>query len=75
MKVDAGVGAGVGWLDAGVGPAEVAFLGISPVYALPNSPGSKESVEQYPSEEEMTNVKPSLDLTKISITHPPLCHQ
>lgn len=65
----------MGWLDAGVGPAEVAFLGISPVYTLPNSPGSKESVEQYPSEEEMTNVKPSLDLTKISITHSSLYHQ
>lgn len=65
---DVGVGAGVGWFDEGAGPAAVTFLGISPVYTLPNSPGSKESVEQYPSDEDMTSVKPSLDLAKISIT-------
>lgn len=57
-----GVGAGVFWAVAfGTGT----FGGpISPVYTVPSSPGSNVSVEQNPSDDEINNVKPSLDLNK-----------
>lgn len=34
----------------------------SPVYTVPNSPGLNDIVEQKPSNEEISNVRPSLDL-------------
>jgi hypothetical protein len=33
---------------------------------VPSSPGEKDSVEQNPSEDEINNVKPSLDLPQMS---------
>lgn len=39
-----------------------ALVARSPVNCCPSSPGVKESVEQKPSEDEMSSVRPSLDL-------------
>jgi hypothetical protein len=60
-----GVGRGVMFVDA-VPVVElfwaVEFGPVGPVYGCPSSPGANESVEQNPSEELMSNVKPSVDL-------------
>lgn len=37
-------------------------VGTSPVYSWPSSPGAKVKVEQKPSEDVMSRVKPSVDL-------------
>jgi hypothetical protein len=55
------------------GPADVPVVcggDIGAVYGWPNSPGAKERVEQKPSEELITKVKPSSDLATVST--PPL---
>jgi hypothetical protein len=39
-----------------------------PVYFSPNSPGAKVTAEQNPSEEVMSKVEPSLDLSGVSRT-------
>jgi hypothetical protein len=38
----------------------------APVYFSPNSPGAKVTAEQKPSEEVMSKVEPSLDLSGVS---------
>ena len=59
-----GVGIGVGWADDAVDMAGdgCAAVGTWPVYTCPSSPGLKVRFEQKPSEELMSNVRPSLDL-------------
>jgi len=65
---------GVGTGDACVEPpvpmvsGRCGWLGVGtvPVYGVPNSPGENASVEQKPSDELITSVKPSLDLELIS---------
>lgn len=72
------VGTGVPWADGvgaeGVGAdavVEFAFgcdsVGTGPVYFSPSSPGANASVEQKPSVEVISNVRPSFDLIRISI--------
>lgn len=39
----------------------------SPVYCVPSSPGVNESVEQKPSDEEMSSVRPSPDLYNVLV--------
>lgn len=57
-----GLGIGVFWFDEAP-PEDTGCRGpISPVYGAPNSPGKNDSVEQNPSDEDMSNVKPSVDL-------------
>ncbi len=61
-NTEVGVGAGVLWLDGTVVSVVRAgrlWLGTSPVYIWPSSPAVKDSVEQKPSEDEMSRVKPS----------------
>lgn len=75
MLVPVGVGVGVEWLDdcaaltliaAGVACRRVDEAS-GPVYFSPSSPGAKVIAEQNPSEDVMSNVDPSLDLTKVSM--------
>lgn len=66
-KMEVGVGTGVFWLEPAAATAAAAARPIfggpsSPVYTVPNSPGAKVRVEQNPSDEEINNVLPSLDL-------------
>lgn len=63
--MEVGVGTGVLWLDGTevAGGPGCLMLGTSPVYLSPSSPGENESVEQKPSEDEISNVKPSGDLS------------
>ena len=55
---------GVGWAGDAVDVAGdgCAAVGTWPVYTCPSSPGLKVRFEQKPSEELMSNVRPSLDL-------------
>lgn len=63
-KTEVGVGTGVFWVDETAVPDRIGCLcvGTSPVYTWPSSDGRNESVEQNPSDDEIINVKPSLDL-------------
>lgn len=62
-----GVGTGVVWFDDVVADPDCAFGGgTSPLYTSPSSPGEKERLEQKPSEDEIINVRPSLDLLQVS---------
>lgn len=71
-----GVGVGVLWAEAGTfaaagcaGDGFVLVGPISPLYTSPSSPGANESVEQKPSDEDITRVSPSLDLMCVSNDH------
>lgn len=71
-----GVGVGVFWAEAdtfvvaGCAVDEFVFGGpISPLYTSPSSPDANESVEQNPSDEDITRVSPSLDLILVSNDH------
>jgi hypothetical protein len=61
-KTDVGVGTGVFWAEETAVPAVALGGPSSPLYTSPSSPGKKDSVEQNPSDEEISNVEPSLDL-------------
>ena len=72
------IGTGVPWADGvgaeGVGPdaaLEFAFgcdsVGTGPEYLSPSSPGANASVEQKPSVEVISNVRPSLDLFVLAL--------
>ena len=66
-KAEVGVNAEALWVDeAPVVAAELLFLrlAISKGWISPSSPGSKERVEQNPSDDVMSSVRPSLDLKK-----------
>lgn len=60
-NTEVGVGTGVFWLDAAA--REDRWGPSSPVYTVPSSPGANDNVEQNPSEDEINNVSPSLDLS------------
>lgn len=62
-NTDVGVGTGVFWFDETAVPdTTLVFFGpTSPVYTSPSSPGAKDRVEQKPSDDEMSSVRPSLD--------------
>jgi len=63
-NADVGVGIGVFCDDRAAGPAPACLGGpISPVYTCPSSPGRKDNVEQNPSDDEISSVNPSLDLS------------
>jgi hypothetical protein len=69
-NTEVGVGTGVFWLeDEAVTPGTTGFrrLGTSPVYAWPSSVGEKDRVEQKPSDDVISSVRPSLDLRIMSV--------
>ena len=74
MLVPVGVGVGVEWFDdwaalilIAAGVACRRFDEASgPVYFSPSSPGAKVTAEQNPSEDVISKVDPSLDLSKLA---------
>lgn len=64
---EVGVGSGVVWAEATVLlMVGCLAVGVSPVYTCPSSPGVKVRVEQNPSDEVISNVRPSMDLRTVS---------
>jgi hypothetical protein len=64
---EVGVGSGVVWAEATALLMDGCLaVGVSPVYTWPSSPGAKVRVEQNPSEEVISNVRPSMDLRTVS---------
>ena len=52
-------------MDAAAGTGVLALAEVrSPVYTCPSSPGVNDSVEQKPSEDDISSVRPSLDHVK-----------